>query len=436
MSMTKALSDNDKPTPEDMELIGKILDRRNMEEAYWKVVRNKGASGIDNMTVEQLKPYLKEKWAEIKEQLLSGKYKPKPVRKVEIPKPAGGKRMLGIPTVLDRMIQQAIQQVLSPIFETEFSEFSYGFRSGRSAHQAVRQAREYQKEGRRHVIDMDIEKFFDEVNHDKLMSRIKRKVKDKRVLKLIRKYLQSGIMEDGIQTIREKGTPQGSPLSPLLSNIMLDDLDKELERRGHKFCRYADDCNIYVRSQKAGERVLSSIRKYLEKKLSLKLNRTKSKVVKAHQGKFLGYSFTWEKSPRIRVAKESITRFRKKAKEMFRMAKGKNIGNFIQGELTPFIRGWINYFMLSETKYFAEELDGWIRRRLRLMMWRQWKRPWTRKEKLMKAGLSEQRAVQSAFNCRGSWWNSGASHMNDAFRKKYFDALGLISMLNVLSLQK
>ena len=436
MSMTKALPDKEKPTPEETELIGKILERRNMEEAYWKVVRNKGAAGIDNMTVEQLKPYINQQWAEIKEQLLTGRYSPKPVRKVEIPKPGGGKRMLGIPTVLDRLIQQAIHQVLSPIFETEFSDFSYGFRSGRSAHQAVLKAREYQKEGRRYVVDMDIEKFFDEVNHDKLMSRIKRKVKDRRVLKLIRKYLQAGIMEEGIATVREKGTPQGSPLSPLLSNIMLDDLDKELERRGHKFCRYADDCNIYVKSRKAGERVLISIRKYLEKKLSLKLNSNKSKVVEAHQGKFLGYSYTWEKSPRIRVAKESITRFRKKAKEMFRMAKGKNIGKFIQGELTPFIRGWINYFKLSETKLFAEELDGWIRHRLRLLMWKQWKRPWTRKGKLMKAGLSEQRAVKSAFNRRGSWWNSGASHMNDAFRKKYFDVLGLVSMLEVLSLQK
>lgn len=432
MSVTSSVSRKEKPAPEDIKLIECIVERKNMEKAYWQVVRNKGASGIDNMTVEQLKAYLQTNWASIKGKLLIGKYKPKPVRKVEIPKLAGGRRILGIPTVTDRLIQQAIHQILSPIFEAEFSESSYGFREGRSAHQAVLQAKKYQQEGRRYVVDMDIEKFFDEVNHDILMSRIARRVKDKEVLRLIRRYLQTGIMEDGIQSQREKGTPQGSPLSPLLSNIMLDELDKELEKRGHKFCRYADDCNIYIRSEKAGQRVLSSIGKFLEKKLKLKINSSKSGVAKAHQRKFLGYSFTWEKEARVRVAKESIRRFRKKAKELFRKGKGRNIGNFIKEELTPFIRGWINYFKLSEVKNFAEELDGWIRRRLRLILWKQWKKPWRRKQKLMNAGLNEERAVMSAFNRRGAWWNSGASHMNEAFRKKYFEKLGLVSMLEIL----
>jgi RNA-directed DNA polymerase len=432
MGVIKPESDKAKPTPEAMKLIEQLVERKNMEKAYWQVVRNKGASGIDNMTVEQLKPYLQNHWVEIKEKLLNGKYKPQPVKKVEIPKATGGKRTLGIPVVIDRLIQQAVHQILSPIFDPTFSESSYGFREGRSAHQAILQAKKYQQEGRKYVVDMDIEKFFDEVNHDILMSRIARKVKDKQILLLIRKYLQSGIMENGIQVQRDKGTPQGSPLSPLLSNIILDELDKELEKRGHKFCRYADDCNIYIRSQRAGQRVLNSISKFLEKKLKLKLNSSKSDVSKTHQRKFLGYSFTLEKEPRIRVAKESIQRFRKKAKELFRKARGRNIGNFIKEELTPFIRGWINYFKLSETKRFAEELDGWLRRRLRLIIWKQWKKPWTRKEKLMKAGLNEERAVMSAFNRRGNWWNSGASHMNDAFRKKYFDSLGLVSILDIL----
>jgi RNA-directed DNA polymerase len=431
--MTKAISVKRISTPENTRLIELILERKNMEDAYWQVVKNKGAAGIDNMSVEDLKAYLQKHWAAIKEAILNGSYKAKPVRKVEIPKLSGGRRMLGIPTVVDRMIQQAIHQILFPIFDTEFSEFSYGFRKGRSAHQAILQAKQYQQEGRRYVVDMDIEKFFDEVNHDILMGKIIKKVKDKLVLKLIRKYLQTGIMINGIGTIREKGTPQGSPLSPLLSNIMLHTLDKELERRGHKFCRYADDCNIYVRSRKAGQRVLESINVFIENKLKLKLNSTKSKVCHASQSKFLGYSFTIEKKVRIRVARESILRFRKKAKELFRKARGRNLVRFIHEELTPLIRGWINYFKLSETRSFAEDLDGWIRRRLRLLLWVQWKRPWTRRKNLMKAGLTEQRSVMSAFNKRGKWWNSGASHMNEAFKKKYFEYLGLVSMLDKLA---
>lgn len=419
-------------TPEEVQLMEQVVERSNMKNAYAQVMRNKGAAGIDNMPVELLMPYLREKWPEIKEQLLKGQYKPKPVRKVEIPKPDGGRRQLGIPTVLDRLIQQAIHQILSPIFEATFSESSYGFRPGRSAQQAVQQARGYQTEGRRWVVDMDLAKFFDEVNHDSLMSKIAKKIKDKKLLLLLRRYLQAGIMSDGLVRVRDKGTPQGGPLSPLLSNIVLDALDKELERRGHSFCRYADDSNVYVRSEKAGQRVFESITKFVEEKLKLKVNREKSAVDRPHKRKFLGYSVTWHKQPKLRVPKESIKKVQGRLKAIFRSARGRNLQRTITEELNPVIRGWINYFRLAEVKTFAEDLDGWIRRRLRLVLWKQWKKPWTRRKRLIKAGLSEERAVMSAFNRRGPWWNSGASHMNDAFRKKSFDAMGLISMLDEL----
>ena len=403
-----------------------------MMKAYSKVMRNKGAAGVDKMSVESLNAYLKENWSEIREQLVSGEYMPKPVMEVEIPKPDGGTRRLGVPTVLDRLIQQAIHQILSPVFEPAFSNNSFGFRPGRSAHQAILQARKHQYEGRSWVVDMDLAKFFDEVNHDILMSRVARKVKDRKLLLLIRRYLKAGVMVNGMLSASDKGTPQGSPLSPLLSNIILDDLDKELERRGHAFCRYADDSNVYVGSKKAGQRVLKSITKFVESKLHLKVNKEKSAVAKPHQRKFLGYSFTWHKQPRVRVPKESIKRLKANLKSIFRRGKGRNLQRFIVEELNPVIRGWINYFRLAEVKRFAEEIDGWIRRRLRLILWMQWKRPWTRRKRLIDAGLLEERAVMSAFNRRGSWWNSGASHMNNAFRKKFFDKLGLVSMLEEL----
>lgn len=279
-------------------------------------------------------------------------------------------------------------------------------------------------------MDMDLAKFFDEVNHDRLIMRIKSKVNDKGLLQLIRKYLNTGIMVNGVATQREKGTPQGSPLSPLLSNIVLDELDKELERRGHSFCRYADDCNIYVRSRRAAERVMSSITNFVEKKLKLKVNKDKSAVAMPSQRKFLGYSFTLDKKPKIRVPKESVKRFKSKAKQIFRQGWGRNIGRLIKEYLTPFIRGWITCFKLTETKSFAEESDGWIRRKLRNIIWRQWKRPNTRYKNLLKLGLTDCRARMSAFNGRGAWWNSGASHMNECFKKKYFDNIGLFSMLD------
>jgi RNA-directed DNA polymerase len=418
--------------PKGITIIEQMVERSNMERAYAKVVSNGGSAGIDNMTVEQLKPYLQKHWTAIKTQLLEGKYKPKAVKQVSIPKPNGGERLLGIPTVLDRLTQQALYQVLNPYFEPVFSEYSYGFREGKNAQQAVRQSKEYQADGKRWVVDMDLAKFFDEVNHDRLIMRIKKKVNDKGLLKLLRKYLKSGIMIEGVTTLREKGTPQGSPLSPLLSNIVLDELDKELQRRGHSFCRYADDCNIYVRSRKAAERVMKSITNFVELKLKLKVNKIKSAVAKTWQRTFLGYSYTWHKQPKIRVPEQTIKRFRSKAKQLFRQGRGRNTANFIKEDLNPLIRGWINYFKHAEVKQFAEDLDGWIRRRLRNIIWRQWKRPGTRYKNLLKLGLEDNRAKQSAYNGHGAWWNSGASHMNECYKKKYFANMGLISMLDIV----
>ncbi|MFA9409499.1 MAG: group II intron reverse transcriptase/maturase [Candidatus Dadabacteria bacterium] len=432
MSMTSPASVDKKPSPETMELMEHVVERGNMMSAYKQVLRNKGSAGIDKMLVDQLKPYLAKHWPEIKETLLRGEYKPQAVRVVFIPKPKGGQRQLGIPTVMDRLIQQALHQVLNPIYDPTFSENSYGFRKGKSAHQALKKAQEYQRLGKRWVVDMDLAKFFDEVNHDVLMSKIAKRIEDKRILRLIRSYLRSGIVIDGMVSQRDKGTPQGSPLSPLLSNIMLDELDKELERRGHRFCRYADDCNIYVGSRQSGERVLDSITKYVEGKLRLKVNREKSAVDRPWKRTFLGYSFTFHKEPRLRVPKETIQRFKSNCKQLLRRGRGRNLGKFIHEDLNPVILGWINYFGKAEVKGFAEDLDSWLRRRLRLILWRQWKRWKTRYKRLLSAGLSKERAKRSTMNGRGPWWNSGASHMNDAFRKKYFDILGLVSMLDKL----
>jgi RNA-directed DNA polymerase len=418
--------------PETVELIERLVERGNMFEAYARVVGNKGGAGVDRMTVSDLKPWLQAHWLEVKERLLAGTYRPEVVRGVEIPKPNGGKRQLGIPTVVDRLIQQALHQVLSPIFEPEFSPNSYGFRPGRGAHDAILKAKEYQRAGKRWVVDIDLAKFFDEVNHDLLMARIAKKVKDKKVLKLIRRYLQAGIMKDGVVWDRDKGTPQGGPLSPLLSNIMLDAMDKELEKRGLSFCRYADDCNIYVASVRAGERVMASITRFIEGKLKLKVNREKSAVARPWERKFLGYSFTNERRTRIRVAEASIDRLKAKIKTLFREGRGRNLRRFVNETLNPLIRGWIQYYSLAETKRFAEELDGWLRRKLRCILWRQWKKPWTRRKRLMERGLPEVSAVRSAFNQRGPWWNSGAQHMSFAFPKKYFDCVGLVSMIDRL----
>lgn len=416
---------------ENERLMEAVVERGNMLRAYQRVMRNKGSAGVDGITVDELKPLLKTQWKVIKEELLGDRYKPQSVLRVEIPKPDGGVRKLGIPTVVDRLIGQAIHQVLEPIFDKDFSESSYGFRRNRSAHQAVVKAREYAAEGRRWVVDIDLEKFFDCVNHDMLMARIARKIKDKRLLRLVRRYLQAGIMVEGLVTDPTQGTPQGSPLSPLLSNIMLDDLDKEIERRGHTFCRYADDCNIYVKSQRAGERVMTSLTTFIERKMKLKVNAKKSTVGRPWKLKFLGYSMTAEKVVRLRVAERSKQRLRDKLREILRRGRGRNLNKVIE-ELNTVLRGWIQYFKLVEAKNIFEELDGWIRRKLRCILWRQWKRPKTREARLMKRGLEKERAWKSAANGRGAWWNSGASHMNEAFKKSYFDKAGLVSLLDTI----
>lgn len=327
------------------------------------------------------------------------------------------------------MIQQALHQVLSPIFEAGFSESSYGFRPGKNAHQAVKAAKQYVAGGRRVVVDMDLEEFFDRVNHDLLMTMLSKKVEDSRVHRLIRRYLEAGMMAEGVVSPRAEGTPQGGPLSPLLSNILLTELDRELERRGHAFCRYADDCNIYVKSKAAGERVMAGITRFLSDTLKLTVNAAKSAVARPTERKFLGYSMTWHKAPKLRIAPTSLKRLEDKIREVFKGARGRSLTNVI-AELNPILRGWAAYFKLTETKKALEEMDGWVRRKLRCILWRQWKRPYARAKNLMKAGLMEERAFRSAFNQRGAWWNSGASHMNQAFPKSYFDRLGLVSLLD------
>ncbi len=412
-------------------LMEAVVGRENMLAAYRRVYANKGAAGVDGMDVDALWDYCKAHWPQVKAKLLEGSYQPRAVLGVEIAKSSGGMRQLGIPTALDRLIQQALHQVLQPIFEPEFSEFSYGFRPGRSAHQAVCQAQRYVAAGRRWVVDMDLEKFFDTVNHDILMSRVARKVKDKRVLGLIRRYLQAGLMTGGVASARTRGTPQGGPLSPLLSNILLDELDKELESRGHRFCRYADDCNIYVQSKRAGERVLASISRYLAQRLRLTVNAAKSAVGRPWKRSFLSYSMTWHKRPRLKVAPGAIKRLKQSLRVVLRWGRGRALKATI-ASLRPKLRGWVNYFKRSQVKGVFEQLDGWIRRKLRNIIWRQWKRSFTRAKNLMRRGLSEKRAWHSATNGHGPWWNSGASHMNQAFPKSYFDKLGLVSLLDHL----
>lgn len=414
-----------------MERMEAVVERENLKRAYARVMRNKGAAGIDAMSVVDFGAHLKVHWPRIKEELLAGRYQPQAVRKVSIPKPNGkGERILGIPTVTDRLIQQALHQVLSPLFDADFSEHSYGFRPGRHARQAVQQARQYVSDGRRWVVDLDLEQFFDRVNHDILMSRVARKVKDPRVLGLIRRYLQAGMFEGGVTTARRQGTPQGGPLSPLLSNILLDELDQELERRGHAFCRYADDVQIYVHTERSGERVMASVTQFLETRLKLRVNAAKSLVARPWQRSFLGYTMTFHKVPRLKLPAAGVKRLRAKLKAILRRGRGRRLSTVV-AELAPTLRGWLNYFRDIEVKGILQALDGWLRRKLRCLLWRQWKRSVTRARCLVRRGLSEVRAWCSATNGRGPWWNAGASHMNQAFPKSFFDRLGLVSLLDL-----
>lgn len=382
-------------------MLEEILDRRNIERALVQVEANKGAGGIDGMTWDKLRSYINVNWQSLRASILEGRYQPSPVRKVEIDKPQGGKRMLGIPTVVDRMLQQAIAQWLTPMYEGEFSKWSYGFRPNRNAHQAVLKAEQYLNEGKTWVIELDLEKFFDKVNHDRLMSVLSRKVTDKRTLKLIRSYLTSGIMEGGIISPRSEGTPQGSPLSPLLSNVILDELDKELERRGHSFVRYADDVSVYVSSEAAAERVKQSVIRYVEDKLLLKVNRGKTKVSKPEESELLGFSFQSVKGKWvIRVAKKSVLRIKQKLKAI--TTRSKSISEIERiNQLNPIIRGWVNYFVIAKAKSLMENLDGKLRSRLRMCKWKQWKNIGTRRANLLKLGANKRSAFEHGASRKG-----------------------------------
>jgi group II intron reverse transcriptase/maturase len=400
-----------------------------MMAAHSRVVANKGAPGVDEMPVTALKGYLQQEWPRIREELLAGKYRPQPVLKVEIPKPGGGTRMLGIPTVLDRLIQQAVHQVLSPLFDPDFSESSYGFRPGRSAHQAVKAARQYVISGKRWVVDTDLDKFFDRVNHDILMSLVRRKVKDRRVLKLIDSYLKVGMFEGGIISPRQEGTPQGGPLSPLLSNILLDELDKELERRGHSFCRYADDCNIYVATKASGERVMATITRFLSEQLRLTVNQAKSAVDRPWHRIFLGYSMNWYPRPRLRAGSKAVAKLKANVRKICCRGRGRSMPQVIE-ELNPKLRGWLNYFRYVESDYLFGELDGWLRRKLRVILWKQWKRTYTRAKNLTKLGLSNNAAWRFVRKQKGPWAIAGTNVMNRVLDNTHFEKLGLVSLVN------
>ena len=404
-----------------------IVERENLKKALARVKRNKGAAGVDGMTVEELPAYLKEHWLAIRSQLLEGSYKPQPVRRVEIPKASGGLRPLGIPTVLDRFIQQAVMQVLQADWDGTFSETSFGFRPGRSAHQAVERAQAYLASGHAVVVDIDLEKFFDRVNHDILMGLVAKRVADKRLLKLIRGFLTAGAMEGGLVSPTEEGTPQGGPLSPLLSNLMLDVLDKELENRGHRFVRYADDCNIYIRSRKAGERVLASIEKFLEKRLKLRVNKAKSAVARPSARKFLGFSFTRRRRPQRRIAPQALARFKAKVRELTRRTRGQSLAQIVE-ELSAYLKGWRGYFGFCQTPSVLRALDEWIRRRLRAVAWQQWKRGPARFDELRRRGVGRDMAARTADSPHGPWHLANSPALTKALPNRFFVSLGLPSL--------
>jgi len=420
-SLAKYMSESPASSEQSME---EICQAENCKQALARVKANKGSPGIDGMTVEKLPDYLKQHWPEIREQLLSGTYKPQPVKRVEIPKPDGGMRKLGIPTVLDRLIQQIVLQVLQKSWDPTFSEHSYGFRPGRSAHQAVAQAQQYIAEGYNWVVDLDLEKFFDRVNHDRLMARLATRIRDKRVLKLIRRFLQAGVMENGLVSPVDEGTPQGGPLSPLLSNVVLDELDRELERRGHRFVRYADDNNIYVRSERAGERVMESITRYLTTKLKLKVNQAKSAVARPRDRKFLGFSFTGGKGPKRRIGSKAILRFKARIRELTCRTRGISMEQRAK-ELSAYLRGWQGYFGFCQTPSVLLNLDQWLRRRFRSVLWKQWKHGSRRFAELRKRGIGRDLAAQTAGSPHGPWRLANSPALGFALPNAYFDSLGI-----------
>ena len=410
--------------PSTSTLMEEVVHSDNAKKALKKVLQNKGAPGVDGMTVDKLPAYLKQHWTVIRQQLLIGTYAPNAVKRVDIPKPGGGVRQLGIPTALDRFIQQAMLQVLQKYWDETFSASSFGFRPGRSAHQAVQQAQKYVSSGLQYVIDIDLEKFFDRVNHDVLMGLIAKRTSDKRILKTIRAYLNAGIMQDGLVQARDEGTPQGGPLSPLLSNVMLDVLDKELERRGHKFVRYADDNNIYVASERAGKRVMESITAFLTRKLRLKVNAEKSAIDRPQKRKFLGFSFTYGATPKRRIAPQALSRMKKKVRELTRKTKGQSLEQVAES-LKRYLTGWRGYFGFCETPSVLAKLDKWIRRRLRRLVWKQWKRGRNRFNEMTKRGVGKDLAAQTAGSPHGAWRLSNSPALSIALPNKLFVSLGI-----------
>jgi RNA-directed DNA polymerase len=411
-------------SPAETRLMEEVVHRENLLKALKRVKANGGAPGVDGMTVQQVPGFLREHWLRIREELLAGTYQPQPVRRVEIPKQDGGTRQLGIPTVLDRFIQQAVLQVLQRRWDRTFSDSSYGFRPGRSAHQAVAKAQSTIQAGFTWVVDLDLEKFFDRVNHDVLMGRVARRISDKRMLKLIRGYLEAGMMEHGLASPRSEGTPQGGPLSPLLSNLLLDDLDQELERRGHRFVRYADDCNVYVRSERAGLRVMEGLKAFLSRKLKLKVNESKSAVARPSTRKFLGFSFTSGKKVKRRIAPKAIIRFKKRVRELTRRTRGMGIERMIE-ELGRYLTGWHGYFGFCETPSVMRDLEGWMRRRLRSFLWKQWNRGRNRFKELQARGVGKDLAAQTAGSAHGPWRLSHSPALSIAMNNVYFRSLGL-----------
>lgn len=413
------------------ELMEEVCKPENLEKALKRVKANKGSSGIDGMRVEELTLYLKENWSRIKEQLLSGTYKPTPVKRVEIPKPDGGIRKLGIPTVLDRFIQQAILQVLQGMYDKTFSAHSYGFRPNKSAHQAVLQAQKHISDGYRVVVDIDLEKFFDKVNHDRLMSALAKRIEDKRMLKIIRAYLNAGVMEDGLIKPTEEGTPQGGNLSPLLSNIVFDELDKELEERGHRYVRYADDSNIYVRSVRAGERVRSSITRFITQKLKLKVNEEKSAVDMPSKRKFLGYTFTNAEKPRIRISAKSLKRFKERIREITNRNRGISLARMVR-ELIDYIRGWMSYYHYCQTPSTLTSLDSWIRRRIRCFVWKKWKTFANRVSELIKRGVRKEQARATACGSKRLWAMSRNEYVQIALPNAYLYSIGIFPLATLV----
>lgn len=412
---------------ESERLMEAVCEAKNLKRALAKVKSNGGSPGIDGMRVEELPAWLIANWNAMREKLLTDQYVPSPVKRVEIEKPDGGTRRLGIPTVRDRFVQQAVMQVLQRIWDSTFSESSYGFRQGRSGHQAVEAAQEYLEQGYRWVVDIDLEKFFDRVHHDRLMARLERRVRDKRMLRLIRAILTSGVLEGGLVSPTGEGTPQGGPLSPLLSNIVLDELDEELERRGHKFVRYADDCNIYVRSERAGQRVIESLRRWITSKLRLRINEDKSAVARPRERKFLGFSFTNGKRPKRRIAPQALRRFKERIRAMTARKRGKKLTSIVD-DLNTYLKGWKGYFGLCETPSVLRELDGWIRRRLRAYIWSSWKTAGKRRSELIARGMARADAAKLASTRLGPWRLSHNKPINAALPNAYFDHLHLVRL--------